>query len=150
MFNLKSTQVFTPKWATNEMLDLLNQDDLASEGVTFFEPSCGDGQMLEVIFERVYEALVKKHGCKERALAGAMLKFYAIDLDPEMVIRARFRIYEKFKTMAIGLDEAELLNHLIAHIVVDKIEIKDFFETMDQLKCSVGHFKTPPLGPKPL
>lgn len=143
MKDLKSVQVFTPKWATNQMIDLMNPEDLSSEETLFFEPSCGDGQMLEVIIERIYLALCQKYnGNRERALAETLLKFYAVDLDPEMVGLARERIFKK--ATSISNQEFNLFDfsqHLIAHVLMDKIEVRNFFEVMDTLESTKGHFK---------
>lgn len=143
MKDLKSVQVFTPKWATNQMIDLMNPENLSSDETLFFEPSCGDGQMLEVIIERIYLALCQKYnGNKERAFAETLLKFYAADIDPEMVGLARERIFNKAKdVLESDFNSSDFAQHLIAHVLINKIVVRDFFEVMDTLKSTKGHFE---------
>lgn len=129
MKNLKQAQVFTPEKVTNEMIDLLDQAMLSDHETFFFEPSCGDGEMLVVIVERIYKELLKKHGDKEQALADTLFKFYAIELDDTLVPKARTRIYEWAKEK-IGRDMSSLEMYLIARSLQQSVECRDFFEVM--------------------
>lgn len=125
--NLKANQVFTPPWVTNEMLDLLYKDrpTLLSDWETFiFEPSCGDGEMLIVIIERIYKALLEKYNDPERSFCETLFKFYAIELDEELVPKARMRIYEwAQKTACRELTRIE--EWLIAFQLHQSIEYRD-------------------------
>lgn len=94
MKKLKQAQVFTPPWATNQMIDMLDQSLLSDHETFFFEPTCGDGAMLVVIVDRIFNELLKKYGDKTQALADTLFKFYAIELDAELVPKARKRIYD--------------------------------------------------------
>lgn len=133
---LKSTQVFTPSWATNQMMDLLRangsgDERLADDETFFFEPSVGDGQMLIVILDRVHGALLKRYkGDKEKALADLCFKFYAIDLCAEMVVACRLRLFEYFKKNLNEVNKEVFSSYVLARILHEKIEHKDFFKFM--------------------
>ena len=129
MKNLKPAQVFTPPWATNEMIDMLDQNLLSDHETFFFEPSCGDGAMLVVIVERIFIELEKKYKDKEKALADTLFKFYAIELDPELIPRARKRIFD-WAASKIDRDLTEFEMYLIAHSLQQSIENRDFFEAI--------------------
>lgn len=136
--NLKSQQVFTPAWATNEMLDFLDQEALARHESFFFEPSCGNGEMLVVIVERIFKALVGKYNDAEKALAETLFKFYAIELDESLVPEARMRIYQ----WAAGKSKRDLSlleQYLIANSLQQSIEHRDFFEVMKGPLDTPGH-----------
>ena len=64
--NLKQAQVFTPSWVTNQLIDMLDQNLLSDYETFFFEPTCGDGAMLVVIVERIFNELLKKYKNKEK------------------------------------------------------------------------------------
>lgn len=126
--DLAATQVMTPSHVTNQMLDLLDPSCFLEESTYFLEPSCGDGQMLQCIVERIYTARLTVHaGNTEMALADTLTKFYAIDLDGEMVKKARHRIYEWAKGK-VNRELSPLEMYLIARMLQRSIEQKDFFE----------------------
>lgn len=130
MKDLEKAQVFTPEWATNQMIDLLDPSCLATHETFFFEPTCGDGQMLVVIIERIFQALlVKYEGDKDKALADTLHKFYAIELDDRLVPLARMRIWE----WAINKLEREptvFEQCTIAHGLQQSIENRNFFDVI--------------------
>jgi len=131
MNEFKQGQVFTPPWVTREMLDMLDQHLFSDHDTFFFEPSCGDGSMLIIIVDRIFEELKKKHGDKTKALADTLFKFYAIELDHELVPLARKRIFDwAVSKMDRGLSELEM--YLIAHSLQQSIENRDFF-------CAINH-----------
>lgn len=130
---IKKTQVFTPPSITHEMLDLLDPAVLANEEAIFFEPSCGNGQMLEVIVDRLYQAMLSTNGGdRERALAAAAVRWYAIEIDPALVAEAKQRLYDVFLAKAHDCDKEKLCRWLLAWLVHQRIECKDFFEFMQQ------------------
>ncbi len=130
--NLKETQIFTPKWATNEMLDMLDQDDFSKEETLYFEPSCGNGEMLIVIIQRIYNKLLEKYaGEKEKALADSMFKFSAIELDEELVVEARMKIFNYFMgQFDDDIDFNLLCQFIMSRLIAEKIQCKDFFDFM--------------------
>lgn len=130
MKKLKQAQVFTPPWATNQMIDMLDQNLLSDHETFFFEPTCGDGAMLVVIVERIFNELEKKYQDKTKALADTLFKFYAIELDAELVPLARKRIYE-WAVSKIDRELSEFEMYLIAHSLQQSIENRDFFEAME-------------------
>lgn len=129
----KENQIFTPEWATNEMIDMLSPGDLTADETYFFEPSCGDGAMLLVIVGRIFEALNTKYAAMsdktERALAETAVKFFAIELDAELVVKCRLKIYEWFLNKLNGeIDVGLFSQYLMARIVSERIQQKDLFE----------------------
>lgn len=119
------------------MLDLLGHETLAQEETLVLEPSCGDGQMLEVIVERLYTALLPKcEGNKERALAEACYKFYAIEIDPAMVEACRRRIYDAFCREAETCNFEALCSYLLMNLVNRQIACQDFFEFIKRMPPS--------------
>lgn len=129
--SLKETQVFTPEWATNQMIDLIDQDLLSDHETFFFEPSCGDGSMLVVIVERIYQSLMVKYANdKDKALTDTLHKFYAIELDPELVPKARMKIW-KWAVSKLGRELSLFEQYMIAHGLQQSIENRDFFRVME-------------------
>lgn len=128
----KKQQVWTPPHITNQMLDMLDQACFSDENICFLEPSCGDGQMLIVIIERIYAALMQKYdgeeGGKEKALVNTCWKFYAIDIDPDMVVKCRMRMFKFFMEKARSCDQDLLIQYLIGRQMRSKIECKDFLK----------------------
>lgn len=135
--DLKQAQVFTPPWATNQMLDMLDQSCFAAHESFFFEPSCGDGAMLVVMVERIFQELLKKYGDKEKALADTLFKFYAIELDDQLVPVARMRIFE-WATAKAERELSPLEQYLIARSLQQSVENRDFFEVMKGSLESAG------------
>lgn len=134
---LAETQVFTPRWAADQMLDLLDQDVFQAEESFFFEPSCGDGAILIQILDRIFESLLKKHAVREKALAETLHKFFAVELDEAMVIKCRANVWEWVNTkMAEGVDQSKLVDFLVANQIRDAIEHNNFFTVMDEAKDS--------------
>lgn len=130
MSPLKQAQVFTPEWATNSMIDLLDQSCLSNHETFFFEPSCGDGQMLVVIVERIFVALLEKYeGDKDKALADTLHKFYAIELDESLIPRARIKIWE-WAILKLERTPTAFEQCMIAHGLQQSIEWRDFFDVM--------------------
>ena len=54
--------VYTPDWTVNLMLDKLS----SFEGKTICDPSCGDGQFLVAVVERVCKAIRRSRSEKTR------------------------------------------------------------------------------------
>lgn len=128
---LKETQVFTPAWATNQMLDLLSIDCFTDDSTYFFEPSCGNGEMLQVIVERLWEKLLERYkGDKEKTLADVCFKFYAIELDAELVVECRMRMFNFLKEKLDNVNKDVFSSYVLARILHEKIEHRDFFEFM--------------------
>lgn len=123
---MSKTQIFTPPGTTNQMLDLLDSALYADEGSFFFEPSCGNGQMLEVVLDRMLASTTTKYGGDSaKAMAETITRFYAVELDPELVIACRTRIYQWCVTHCA--DTASFTRYLIARTLQNAIEHKDFF-----------------------
>lgn len=126
----KNQQVFTPAWATNEMLDMIDRKLLSDHETFFFEPSCGNGEMLVVILDRILNELVKKYGDIEQALVDTLFKFYAIEIDEALVVVARRVVYD-WAVSKIDRDLSALEMYLIARSLQQSIEHRDFFDVID-------------------
>ena len=124
MQNLVQAQVFTPPWATNEMLDMVGGERLSDHETFFFEPTCGDGQMLLVMVERIYKALLNKYQDHEKAFCETLFKFYASELDEVLVPKARMRIYE-WAVENAGRPLSRIEDGLICLQLVQAIECRD-------------------------
>ncbi|MCS6302344.1 MAG: hypothetical protein H8K07_01560 [Nitrospira sp.] len=128
---LKATQVMTPPHIANAMLDLLDPAGFADATTVFFEPSCGDGQIVECLVERIFTARLNAcPGDMAMALVDALSKVYAIDLDPEMVVKAQHRIYA-WADQKVGV-LTRLESYLLARLLHRTIEEKDFFDLVDK------------------
>lgn len=96
--------------------------------------------MLVVIVDRIFNELLKKYGDKTQALADTLFKFYAIELDAELVPKARKRIYDwAVSKIERKLSELEIksLDREIRQKKVDakKAEaLKDKLELQKQVK----------------
>ena len=124
MNDLAQAQVFTPPWATNQMLDLLGEEALEDPNTFFFEPTCGDGQMLVVIIERTYHALMRVYQNHNKAFTETLFKFYATELDETLVPKARMRIWE-WAVQKAGRPLSEMESSLIALQLAQAIECRD-------------------------
>ena len=136
--DLKQAQVFTPKSVTNEMLNLFDQQIFSEDNTFFFEPTCGNGEMLVVILERIYQQLLKKYKDETQALADTLFKFYAIELDESLVVEARTKIFVWIREKKETLTDFEA--YLVARLLQQNIEHKDFFEVMESSNISGSYF----------
>lgn len=134
---LINTQVFTPPWVTNKMLDLLGEDRLSDHETFFFEPTCGDGQMLIVIVERIFKSLCDKYKDHNKAFCETLFKFYATDLDENLVPLARMIIFE-WAIRNAGRELSEMEQSLIA------LQLAQAIECRDALKDSIPNIDASP------
>jgi len=82
-------EVFTPPELVQEMLDQLPPESWTDPSKTFLEPSCGNGNFLVAILERLLE-----HGHqKEQALS----RMYGVDLMLDNVQETRERLDPQFQ-----------------------------------------------------
>ena len=130
---LKQAQVWTAPWVTDQLIDLLGEDALSSPETYFFEPCAGDGSMLVVILERIFQALLKIGKDKEQALVDTLHKFYAIELDEQLVPIARKKIFE-WARKKIERELSAFESYLIAQLLSSSIACADFFEVMGTKK----------------
>lgn len=135
--SLKETQVFTPSWATNQMLDLIGDEKLLDESTFLFEPSCGNGEMLLAMLERIFDGLKLRYdGDSLKAACEALHKFKAIELDVSLVKECRMRVFQFFMDR-IG-DQSLPVQYLVARQVQDAVSHADFFEFMKRPALSKG------------
>ena len=94
----KYGEVFTPMHVVEDMCDLLDPDIWSDEGVTLFEPTCGDGNIVIVLLRRRLLAIYTKakHAGhpdpKGYAVANALSGLVAIDILADNVEKTRQRI----------------------------------------------------------
>lgn len=127
----KQTQVFTPEWATKAMLSMLDRESWKDHSTYLFEPTCGDGELLIVCLKDIYAQLQELYESKERALVETMFKFFALEIDPEMTVKCRERIYNWIATESEGMDESTFSSLMVASLLQDRIRNQDFFKFMD-------------------
>jgi hypothetical protein len=129
---LKATQVFTPAHVGNQMLDMLEPASFDDESTYFFEPSCGNGDLLEPILERMIEHGLKKYdGDMCKAMAETLTRFYAVELDPVLVVACRTRIFQWcFAKLERTKNLEAFAQYLVARTLQNAIEHKDFFVAM--------------------
>lgn len=133
--DLKQAQIFTPKWVADEMLDLLDQEVFCADETFFFEPTCGDGGILIPMLDRIYEVLLKKNGCQSRTIAETLHKFFAVELDEELVKQCRVKVWEWAVNKAGSSPDYKMLCEcLIANQIRDAVEHNDFFVVMREAK----------------
>jgi len=94
-------EVFTPKHYVDDMLALLSKGNphiWDDEGIAFFEPTCGHGNIVISIYKKRLEAIYKKavaNGDRDpayRAVANAINTLWAIDIDSKNISQCRARI----------------------------------------------------------
>lgn len=88
-------EVFTPEYLVEDMLDLLCKDrkNLWQDvNITFFEPTCGTGNMVVPIYNRRLEAL-KSLGIFE-AITTTISTLWAIDIYLDNIETCRLRVLE--------------------------------------------------------
>ena len=126
--NLKQAQIFTPPHVANQMLDLLDQKTF-KDSTVFFEPTCGNGNILLEIIERIYS---EYEGTEEEIIAMILFKIFAIELDPELALEARCRTYAKINSLITpNIDYKKLSQYLIANLCNERISHQDFFKFME-------------------
>lgn len=94
-------EVFTPESSIVDMLKLISRSHRGiwgNENIAFFEPCCGHGNMVVVIYRKRLQGLYKKAlrlGYKKPtyyAVANAINSLWAIDIDPQNVVRCKSRV----------------------------------------------------------
>ncbi len=81
--SLKDVQIFTPRWAADEMIDLLG-DKICQRDFVFFEPTCGRGDIVIALLDRISAI----HGSEY-----AIQNVFGIDIDPKMIEICRGRVH---------------------------------------------------------
>jgi len=93
-------EVFTPEKFVKEMMDLYDPKVWSEENTTFFEPSCGHGNIVIPVLAKRLTALHKKYtrldlpNAKLRATANALNTLWAIDICPKNVELTKKRILD--------------------------------------------------------
>ena len=129
-------EVFTPETYVIDMLKLINRNNRglwSDEHICFFEPCCGHGNIIEVIYRKRLEGLYKKARRLDYekpafyAVANAINTLWAIDIDTRNVVHSKMRLLEsslkliKEKTsisndISIISSEPEFFAHLLCAI----------------------------------
>lgn len=128
-------EVFTPENSVEDLLNLLSADCptiWSDEGVIFFEPCAGHGNILVGIFRRRLEGIYKKalrHKIPQPelyAVANSINTLWAIDLDKENIRHSRLRIFHEiitflsrstvFNMMNLSSKQAAFVAHVLCAI----------------------------------
>ncbi len=83
-------EVYTPIHTAYQMMELISADKWNDPHCIFFEPTCGNGNIVEAIFRRRVNALF--NGTLEYAVANTMNTLIAMDVDLENVLETRERV----------------------------------------------------------
>jgi len=95
-------EVFTPESYVDEMLAMLAKSTpgaWSDTGISFFEPTCGHGNIVVAILRKRLDSIFKKSltgSAKEAAfyaVANALNTLWAIDIDPKNVTQCRARVF---------------------------------------------------------
>lgn len=81
-----SGEVFTPLWLANEMLSLVEREDFVNPKSTFFDPACGNGNLLVPI---IYKKL--QQGCTPWE---ALSTTFGVDIMVDNVKECRKRLMQ--------------------------------------------------------
>ena len=87
-------EVYTPANIVNDMLNLVEEQSYSIES-TFLEPSCGNGNFLEIILQRKLQTIFTLYHTIEDIqfyTCIALGSIYAIDICEENVVQARERL----------------------------------------------------------
>lgn len=129
----KDTQIFTPTPVADMLLNLVDDAKFADPDTYFLEPTCGKGDILLPMLDRIYNALIEKYEDPEKALATTLYKFIAVEIDPELVINARWRVLEWTYSKIQSVERFSLecfVQYILAENIAARIQCKDFFEFM--------------------
>jgi len=94
-------EVFTPEAYVTDMLKLISQNNKglwSSENVCFFEPCCGHGNIVSLLYKKRLDGLYKKaqrKGIQSPALfaiANAVNTLWAIDIDAQNIVQCKTRL----------------------------------------------------------
>lgn len=129
-------EVFTPEPYVEDMLNLLSKgkrDFWSNEAITFFEPSCGHGNIVITIYKKRLAAIYKKAlltSIKEPAyyaIANTINTLWAIDIDKKNIDHCRQRILE------------ETIEFLTNHLKVDINQplLKKKIDFFSHLLCAI-------------
>lgn len=123
-------EVFTSENYAQQMLLLLGDSVWSDDGVTFFEPSCGHGNIVLSILERRVSALLNKYQLEKsekpilQAIANSIHTLWAVDICAQNVELTRKRIFEFVAHTLAGaeldfqtLATREFLAHVLCTIV---------------------------------
>src|SRR5690554_6151036 len=91
-------EVFTSENFISQMLGKLNEEQFSDESSIFFEPTCGHGNIVELILKKRLESLYNKAISRKLsnphlyAIANAINTLWAIDLDSRNIELCRARV----------------------------------------------------------
>ncbi|HAT8068391.1 hypothetical protein [Legionella bononiensis] len=114
-------EVFTPEYYVEEMLKLLSTENdfsWSNEEIVFFEPCCGNGNIVIAIFLKRAGAFYtnsilhnKREYAAYYAVANTIHSLWAIDIDPENIAECRTRLFKA--SIKFLLDKLQLTDFKI-------------------------------------
>jgi len=128
-------QIFTSKKTAIEMLNLLGSDAFRNKDNIFFEPSCGNGDILVEIIERVFYENIEKTKKFNFSLVESVFCFFAVELDFELCKEARRKVFNIIILKVLKLtqeEKDEFIKTFLAKIISERIKCDNFFDVMDR------------------
>lgn len=114
-------EVFTPEKYVQEMLDLLDNKLWSDENASFFEPCCGNGNIVIAIVNRRMQAMYKRHLKRNKdaahlfAIAHTINNIWAIDIETNNVRECRTRIFRSVIAFIMNVQDLELQDLIKIH-----------------------------------
>lgn len=84
--------VMTPPKKVEQMLDMISEEKFADPGTRFVEPSCGTGNFVVGLFQRMVDAMIRAGMSRHDACITAVVRLRAADMQPEMVATTQVRL----------------------------------------------------------
>lgn len=109
-------EVFTPEAYVEQMMAVLSRDNRSlwsDESITFFEPTCGHGNIVIPVIRKRIASIYKKALSSNMAdaslyaVANAINTTWAIDIDPKNVEHCRQRVFEAVIAFLVEKSGAE-------------------------------------------
>lgn len=129
-------EVFTPEKYVDEMLGIISEGKKqfwCNEDISFFEPSCGHGNIVLPIIKKRYDAFLVKgkklkiNNPEMYAAANSLNTIWAIDIDTENVRHCRERVFRFLLTEIVNTRKDGCVHKLI----------ENNFDYFSHLLCSV-------------
>lgn len=94
-------EIFTPTAMAIDLVKLVSESMFTDSRKTFFDPTCGDGQLLSEILIRKIET-IDKEKVTEKEFEQALLTIYGVDIMADNVALCRDRLlcgYEEYRNI---------------------------------------------------
>lgn len=124
-----NTQIFTPSFIVEEMINLVGKEYVCDFSKTVLEPASGDGAFTTSILKSRLKSITKDDNFCHKSLL-ALATIYSLEIDEELVVEQRNNIFSVLCHYAArhnaSLEYYNLAKLIIAHnIIWAKTEIND-------------------------